>query len=99
MSDRTDPAGQRVAERYELVRALGRGSFGRTYLARDEGAQRDVAIKVLDPRGTPDWKAYELFEREAAVLRSLRHHGVPEVHELRRADWLGSPAVLLVMEY
>jgi serine/threonine protein kinase len=99
MTDRIDPSGQLVAGRYELVRALGRGSFGRTYLARDRTAGHEVAIKVLDPRGTPDWKAYELFEREAAVLRSLRHHGVPEVHELVRGDWLGSPAAFLVMEY
>jgi serine/threonine-protein kinase len=90
---KTDVAGQRIADRYELVRSLGRGSFGRTYLARDRAAGRDVAIKVLDPRGTPDWKAYELFEREAAVLRSLRHHGVPEVHELVRAatGWAHRP--------
>ncbi len=70
-----------VGGRYELLRELGHGSFGRTFLARDRAGERDVAIKVLDRRGAADWKAYELFEREAAVLRSLRHHGVPEVHD------------------
>ena len=88
-----------IAGRYELVRELGHGSFGRTFLARDRAGDRPVAIKVLDRRGAADWKAYELFEREAAVLRSLRHHGVPEVHDSFRDVWDGGPAAFLVMEY
>jgi predicted Ser/Thr protein kinase len=88
-----------VAGRYELVRELGHGAFGRTFLARDRTSDRAVAIKVLDRRGSADWKAYELFDREATVLRSLRHHGVPEVHDSFRDVWDGGPAAFLVMEY
>src|SRR5687768_17932725 len=91
--------GATVAGRYDLVRELGHAAFGRTFLARDRSDDRTVAIKVLDRRGAPDWKAYELFEREAAVLRSLRHHGIPEVHDLFRDAWDGPPAAFLVMEY
>jgi serine/threonine protein kinase len=98
-AERVEPLGEVVAERYQILHPLGRGSFGHTWRARDRAAERDVAIKVLDPRGVTDWKAYELFEREAAVLRSLRHPGVPEVHELLRTDWRGSTVTLLVMEY
>ncbi|MFN2564232.1 MAG: serine/threonine protein kinase [Gemmatimonadaceae bacterium] len=99
LTDRADPAGQTVAGRYELVRELGHGSFGRTFLARDRNDNRAVAIKVLDRRRGADWKAHELFDREAVVLRSLRHHGVPEVHDLFRDVWDGAPAAFLVMEY
>jgi hypothetical protein len=99
VTNRADPVGSTVAGRYELLRELGHGSFGRTFLARDRASDRDVAIKVLDRRGAADWKAYELFEREATVLRSLRHHGVPEVHDLFRDLWDGAPAAFLVMEY
>src|SRR5687768_1767975 len=91
--------GATVAGRYDLVRELGHGAFGRTFLARDRSDDRTVAIKVLDRRSAADWKAYELFEREAAVLRSLRHHGIPEVHDLFRDVWDGAPAAFLVMEY
>ena len=94
-----DFAGHTVAGRYELVRELGHGSFGRTFLAHDRPEERTVALKVLDRRGAADWKAYELFEREASVLRSLRHHGVPEVHDRFRDVWDGAPAAFLVMEY
>ena len=89
-----------VAGRYEVVRALGQGAFGRTLLARDrERAGREVALKLFDVRGAPDLKAIELFEREADVLRALRHQGVPEVYDRVRATWDGAPAEFLVMEY
>jgi serine/threonine protein kinase len=99
LSDRSDPTGQTIAGRYELVRELGQGAFGRTFLARDRSAERAVAIKVLDRRRAADWKAYELFDREASVLGSLRHHGVPEVYDRFRDVWDGTPAAFLVMEY
>jgi serine/threonine protein kinase len=88
-----------IADQYEVVRPLGQGSFGHTYLARDRAKDRLVAIKVLDPRTVPDWKAVERFEREANVLRSLRHHGIPEVHDLLQSQWQGTDASFLVMEY
>jgi serine/threonine protein kinase len=88
-----------IADRYEIVQTLGQGAFGRTFLARDtQGGGRLVAIKMLDPRGA-DLKAFELFDREAAVLRSLRHHGIPEIHETIRARFEGHDASFLVMEY
>jgi serine/threonine protein kinase len=86
-----------IAERYQVLRTLGQGTFGRTFLARDTQTDRTVAIKLLDARG--DWKAYELFEREAAVLRGLRHHGIPQVYEAIQAEYNGAQASLLVMEY
>lgn len=89
----------RIAERYEVIRPLGRGSFAQTFLARDALSERLVAVKVMHPRAAKDWKAFELFDREAAVLRDLRHHGIPAVHEAFRAPWDGSEAAFLVMEY
>jgi len=90
---------RRVAERYEILRSLGSGAFGRTLLARDLRLGREVALKVLHPRAVNDLKAFELFEREAAVLRELRHPAVPHIHATLRAEWEGAPAAFLVMEY
>jgi serine/threonine protein kinase len=43
---RTLSPGDVVAERYRIVRALGRGSFGHTYLAVDTAAgDREAAVK------------------------------------------------------
>jgi serine/threonine protein kinase len=88
-----------IGGRYEVVSTLGQGSFGRTFLAKDRTDAKEVAIKLLDARGATDWKAFELFEREASVLQSLRHHGVPEVFDSFRDKWEGSDAPFLVMEY
>ena len=89
----------RLAGRYEVIRPLGSGSFAQTLLARDPDQDRLVALKVLHPRMARDWKAFELFEREAAVLRSLRHQSIPAVHETFRAEWDGSDAAFLVIDY
>jgi hypothetical protein len=40
-----------------------------------------VAIKQLDLRRVDDWKAVELFEREARVLASLDHPQIPDYVE------------------
>jgi len=92
-----DPA--LIADRYEVIRPLGQGSFARTLLARDLRLDREVAIKVLHPRTDDGLKAYELFEREAAVLRELRHPAIPAIHASFRAPWEGAEAAFLVMEY
>jgi serine/threonine protein kinase len=88
-----------VADRYRLERRLGKGSFAETFLARDEVGGRAVAVKVLDSSRVADLKSLELFEREAGVLRSLRHQAIPEVIDVVRATVDGHSAQCLVMEY
>lgn len=72
-----------IGERYEVLRELGQGGFGTTYAARDRETNHEVAVKVLDLRRVDDWKAVELFEREAAVLKTLDHPGIPAYVEFR----------------
>ncbi len=99
-SGRTLSPGDVVADRYRVVRALGRGSFGHTYLAVDTAAgDREVAVKQLRTDGDSGWKAFEMFEREAAALRSLRHHGIPEIFDHLRETADGALIAYLVMEY
>lgn len=85
-----------IADRYALVRELGRGSFATTHLARlqvTRGAHEAgtlVAVKELhvgrsDPSDSSSsetaLKHVELFEREAKVLAMIRHPSVPRVIE------------------
>ncbi len=93
------PDPQLIADRFEVVRPLGRGAFAHTLLARDVALGRLVALKVLHPRTAADAKAYELFEREAAVLKELRHPGIPVIHLAFKAEWEGAAAAFLAMEY
>ena len=66
-----------IGDRYEVIRELGSGGFGTTYAATDRQTGGEVAVKVLDLSRVDDWKAVELFEREARALRSLDHPGIP----------------------
>jgi serine/threonine protein kinase len=67
--------------RYLLGPLIGEGGFGRTYQATDESNGAQVVVKELTLRGLPDWKPVEHFEREAKVLASLEHPGVPSFIE------------------
>lgn len=64
--------------RYELVELLGEGGFGATWAAQDHERGERVAIKRLELRRATDWKAFELFEREASVLQSIFCEEVPD---------------------
>jgi serine/threonine protein kinase len=87
-----------LANRYELLEPLGKGSFAHTWRAKDGTSGAAVAVKVLDQRAA-DWKARELFEREAQVLAGLRHPGIPGVVASFRATHDGVETSCLAMEY
>ncbi len=70
-------AGDKVAQRYELVELLGSGGQGSTWRAVDTKTQQRVALKALSMRSAESWKAIELFEREVRVLKALQHPNIP----------------------
>jgi hypothetical protein len=63
--------------RYAVTRVIGEGAQGATLEAVDKREGRLVAIKRFSIRGAESWKAVELAEREARVLASLSHPGLP----------------------
>ncbi len=67
-----------IANRYRLEHELGRGGFAVTWRGRDLQTGRVVAIKILSMRTVDHWKAIELFEREAKILRHLDHPQIPK---------------------
>ncbi|KAJ1292417.1 hypothetical protein BS78_02G390000 [Paspalum vaginatum] len=73
-------AGTVLLGRYELGGLLGRGASAKVYLARDLLTGRSVAIKSFpNPRAADRQGA---IEREAAILRRLRHRHVVRLHEI-----------------
>jgi serine/threonine protein kinase len=75
------PAGQMLDGRYRVHKVLGQGGMGRVYLANDTRlANRPVAAKeMIIGDGIAEKKAIEDFAREARVLASLAHPGIPNV--------------------
>jgi tRNA A-37 threonylcarbamoyl transferase component Bud32 len=67
--------------RYAVVRLLGEGAQAATFEAVDKKEGRPVAIKRFRVRGAKSWKEVELAEREARVLASIAHPGLPRYVE------------------
>jgi eukaryotic-like serine/threonine-protein kinase len=91
--------GERLADRYELIRELGRGGAGVTWLARETAGGRDVVVKLLHVGLLGDWKTAELFEREATVLSQLHHERIPAYVDFFPLEGGDAPRFVLVREY
>jgi eukaryotic-like serine/threonine-protein kinase len=72
--------------RYQMIDVLGQGGVGITYRAKDSSNNKIVAIKALSLRKAKDWKAIELFEREAKVLAALDHPAIPSYIDYFQVD-------------
>jgi hypothetical protein len=68
-------------DRYRLEAILGRGASGITYAATIVATSARVAVKELPIRAFDGVKAFELFDREARVLRQLDHPSIPRVFD------------------
>jgi DNA-binding SARP family transcriptional activator/tRNA A-37 threonylcarbamoyl transferase component Bud32 len=74
------PRADSTGARYTIVREIGRGSMATVYLARDAKLGRDVALKLLRPELAVS-TAHERFHREIAILASLHHPHILEIHD------------------
>lgn len=63
--------------RFVLTREMGGGAQASTWEAVDKQVGQAVVIKVFRVKGARSWKEIELAEREAKVLRSVRHELCP----------------------
>nr|WP_290227313.1 protein kinase [Trichocoleus desertorum] len=82
---------ERQIRQYQLLRPLGQGGMGTTYLVWDaaqaaiaqtaQGQAKQSPLRVLKEMNADMAtiaKAQELFEREARILQTLRHPGIPQ---------------------
>lgn len=72
-----------VYGRYEIVRSLGIGGFGRVYLAIDHGAKNArVALKVLAAQAGDQMEARLRFIRETYAAAGVHHARIAAVHDI-----------------
>ncbi|NJS10789.1 MAG: serine/threonine protein kinase [Microcoleus sp. CSU_2_2] len=91
--------GSTLEKRYRILRELGRGGFGRTYLAEDINRYNEQCVlKEFSPVVNSP-KAAELFDRESSMLYNLQHPQIPRFRELLRTDIGGNQCLFLVQDY
>ena len=87
--------GQKINDRYEIIRSIGEGGMANVYLGYDTILDRNVAIKVLRGDLSNDEKFVRRFQREALSASSLAHPNIVEMYDVGEDDG----TYYIVMEY
>lgn len=87
--------GQKINDRYQIMKTIGEGGMANVYLAYDTILDRNVAVKVLRGDLATDEKFVRRFQREALSASSLSHPNIVEVYDVGEDN--GS--YFIVMEY
>jgi len=76
------PAGELLAERYQLERRIGQGGMAEVWVATDTDLDRKVAVKWLKTNLAADPVVAERFRREAIAVARLSHPNIVAVHDV-----------------
>ena len=87
--------GQKINDRYQIIRLIGEGGMANVYLAYDTILDRNVAVKVLRGDLAGDEKFVRRFQREAISASSLSHPNIVEMYDVGEDDG----KYFIVMEY
>ena len=87
--------GQKINDRYEIIKSIGEGGMANVYLGYDEILDRNVAIKVLRGDLSNDEKFVRRFQREALSASSLSHPNIVQMYDVGEDNGL----YYIVMEY
>jgi serine/threonine protein kinase len=87
--------GLMVANRFRLIRELGRGGMGSVWLAEHTGLEALCALKLIDPRGKESAELRGRFQREARAAAHIRSRHVVQI--LDHGVWEDIPYI--AMEY
>lgn len=71
---------------FELRDMIGKGGMGRIYRARQKSVDRDIAVKLINPKYFGDDEMRRIFVREAVVTGCLDHPNIIPVHEVCELD-------------
>jgi serine/threonine-protein kinase len=88
--------GSMIAERYRVVRELGKGAMGAVYLVEHAQLRKRYALKVMLPEATASPELVARFEREAVTAGAIDHPGVAQATDFGRLE---DGSFFLVLEY
>lgn len=69
------------ADRYRIIKEMGRGAMGRVLLAHDSMVNEEIILKFMLPELTSDDDARERFVRELRYARKVSHPNVIRIHD------------------
>ena len=87
--------GQKISDRYQIIKSIGEGGMANVYLAYDIILDRNVAVKVLRGDLATDEKFVRRFQREALSASSLSNPNIVEVYDVGEDNG----EYYIVMEY
>ena len=87
--------GQKISDRYQVIKNIGEGGMANVYLAYDTILDRNVAVKVLRGDLANDEKFVRRFQREALAASSLSNPNIVEVYDVGEDNG----EYYIVMEY
>lgn len=87
--------GQKISDRYQIIKSIGEGGMANVYLAYDTILDRNVAVKVLRGDLATDEKFVRRFQREALSASSLSNPNIVEVYDVGEDEG----EYYIVMEY
>jgi serine/threonine-protein kinase len=74
--------GQVIANRYQMIRRIGRGAHGTAVLFHDRIVNDRVVLKFIRPELVADQAAVQRFVREIRLARRVTHQNVIRLHDL-----------------
>ncbi|MCC5888967.1 MAG: Stk1 family PASTA domain-containing Ser/Thr kinase [Alkalibacterium sp.] len=86
--------GQRISNRYKILKEIGSGGMAHVYLAEDLILERNVAVKLMQYNFHNDEASIRRFKREALSTTELTHQNIVNVVDVGEED-----TPYIVMEY
>lgn len=92
-SDQPDELG--TLGQFRVLRVVGQGGMGIVLHAYDPQLERDVAIKVIDPKLANNEVARQRFCREARAAAAVTHDNLVAVHQVDEDESSGLPYLVM----
>lgn len=87
ISTQTDPlVGQRIANRYLVIKKLGEGGMGDVFLGEHEDIEKRLALKVLKHEYSARPDVVARFKQEAVSASRIKHPNVLDVFDFGQLD-------------
>ncbi|MDH5778930.1 MAG: HEAT repeat domain-containing protein, partial [Gammaproteobacteria bacterium] len=74
-------AGEMLADRYKIIRQIGKGAFGVVILVNDTVVNEDIILKFLNPHMASDKNVIQRFIHELRYARKITHENVIRIFD------------------